>query len=300
MSGENPQDSFSADRAELFETLGHPTRIKILELLSNSSQGFSELKKALNIESGGQLQFHLGKLKDLVKTTSEGNYELTDEGKEAIRIVSMKEPRTDRPKITRKRTNVLTVGTIVILVVLVISFAYLAYSYSSQLESTNMIIQQNFVQRNFNYTIVLSYNTSSSSNGGQINAGGWNAVQLTPTIQNITLVPVDEAKPLTTFLQFNNTPLDNWIYPMTIEYAFQNNSLSSTTLSYHHVIPIVNSTYNETIDTNVTYYTYIGQIVVAYPKDSSDLTFNFMHGGPLQTQPDAFYWVVTYKAQLPP
>jgi DNA-binding transcriptional ArsR family regulator len=93
MSSDSSGNGFSVDRAEIFEALGHPTRIKILELLSSSSQGFSELKKALGIESSGLLQFHLSKLQGLVKAGSDGNYALTDEGKEALRISATRTPK---------------------------------------------------------------------------------------------------------------------------------------------------------------------------------------------------------------
>ena len=93
MSSDSSGNSFSVDRVELFEALGHPTRIKNLELLSSSPKGFSELKKALGIQSSGLLQFHLSKLQGLVKTASDGNYELTDEGKEALRISATRTPK---------------------------------------------------------------------------------------------------------------------------------------------------------------------------------------------------------------
>lgn len=43
--GGNQEDAFNKDRAELFEALGHPTRIKILQTLEKSPLSFTELKK---------------------------------------------------------------------------------------------------------------------------------------------------------------------------------------------------------------------------------------------------------------
>lgn len=80
-------DRFDSSRAELFEALGHPTRVKILRVLEEKPATFSGLKRDVGIESSGHLQFHLGKLAGLVTTTSEGSYTLTDEGKEAIRVL---------------------------------------------------------------------------------------------------------------------------------------------------------------------------------------------------------------------
>src|SRR5215472_6134006 len=78
---------FDERRAEFFEALGHPTRIRILQFLAEGEQSFSELKRKLEIDSSGNLSFHLGKLASLVKTNSDGNYALTDDGKEAVRVV---------------------------------------------------------------------------------------------------------------------------------------------------------------------------------------------------------------------
>jgi hypothetical protein len=52
----------------------------MLQALAKSPHGFSELKRALGIESSGQLQFHLGKMNGLVQVTPEGDYALTDQG----------------------------------------------------------------------------------------------------------------------------------------------------------------------------------------------------------------------------
>jgi DNA-binding transcriptional ArsR family regulator len=87
--GGNQEDVFNKDRAELFEALGHPTRIKILQTLEKSPLSFTELKRKANIDSNGLLSFHIGKLGDLIKTVDGGNYALTSDGKEALRIVSL-------------------------------------------------------------------------------------------------------------------------------------------------------------------------------------------------------------------
>jgi len=80
------ENHFDSSRAELFEALGHPTRVKILRTLRERPMSFSELKRETGIESSGHLQFHLGKLSSLVKTDSVGNYALTDEGRDALHV----------------------------------------------------------------------------------------------------------------------------------------------------------------------------------------------------------------------
>ena len=72
--------------SELFEKISHPTRVKILKLLEDSPLNFSQLKNNLGIESSGNLDHHLKKLKDLVYLDS-GLYKISDMGKEAIRAI---------------------------------------------------------------------------------------------------------------------------------------------------------------------------------------------------------------------
>lgn len=78
---------FDVAKAELFEAVGHPNRIRILQALDQGSVGFAELKKKVGIESSGHLSFHLGKLSQLVALNADGQYSLTGEGREALRMI---------------------------------------------------------------------------------------------------------------------------------------------------------------------------------------------------------------------
>jgi DNA-binding HxlR family transcriptional regulator len=80
--------NFDRSRAELFDALGHPVRIRILHALEDGPLGFSELRRKVGLESGGHLQFHLGKLDGLVMAAADSAYMLTDDGREALRIVN--------------------------------------------------------------------------------------------------------------------------------------------------------------------------------------------------------------------
>lgn len=88
MASGQGEPGFNRARAELFEALGHPVRIRILQTLERGPTGFADLKKAVGIESSGHLAFHLGKLEGLLKAGQDGDYSLTDEGREALRVVS--------------------------------------------------------------------------------------------------------------------------------------------------------------------------------------------------------------------
>jgi Sec-independent protein secretion pathway component TatC/DNA-binding transcriptional ArsR family regulator len=84
---EDTDSDFNEARAEVFEAIGHSTRIRILQALSERPLTFSELKKAVGIESSGHLEFHLRKLVHLIRTDQTGAYVLTDDGREAVRII---------------------------------------------------------------------------------------------------------------------------------------------------------------------------------------------------------------------
>jgi len=114
---------FDSSRAELFEALGHPVRVRILLSLEGKPMGFADLKKEVGIESSGHLQFHLGKLAGLVGTTSEGLYALNDDGREAIRVLKTTtlgnevSPRGKAPSLRRRDWAKPLLGVLLIAVV---------------------------------------------------------------------------------------------------------------------------------------------------------------------------------------
>ncbi|MGY5875677.1 MAG: winged helix-turn-helix domain-containing protein [Candidatus Thorarchaeota archaeon] len=73
-----------AIEAILFEAISHPTRIKILFSLEGHAVGFAELKRKLEISSSGNLQHHIIKLATLVCINGDGDYILTDQGRDAL------------------------------------------------------------------------------------------------------------------------------------------------------------------------------------------------------------------------
>lgn len=81
------------------------------------------------------MTFHLGKLDGLVKTTSEGNYALTDDGKEALRLITaMDEAAGQHPieaevgRAANRRERVAVASLIALLLILGPLGAYGAYS----------------------------------------------------------------------------------------------------------------------------------------------------------------------------
>jgi len=166
---------FDSSRAELFEALGHPTRIKVLRTLEAKPMGFAELKRQVGIESSGHLQFHLGKLTGLVTTNSEGSYSLTDEGREAIRVLktvptdlaatSVRRAATGRNDWTKSLRVFQVISVVLLVFIALFGFAY--YSQSTQVGSLNTQVQSLNSE-------VQTLQSSVSSVGSQ--AGNWQII----------------------------------------------------------------------------------------------------------------------------
>ena len=131
-------------KAEVFDALGHPTRIQILKVLNEGSLGFADLKKKTGFESSGHLQHHLTKLNGLIKTDEYGKYCLSDEGKDALLTVqtvekaSLKNNAQEKVSGTsRKAFRKLGLKPIAILLValLIVSSAISVYEYNQAVGS---------------------------------------------------------------------------------------------------------------------------------------------------------------------
>ena len=129
---ENSDDSFTSSKAEVFEALGHPTRIRLLQALAGGPLAYSELKRAAGLESNGLLTFHLGKMRDLVRLNADGNYALTDEGREALRIVEASKGQGQQGTVQRAPVHVPRLGAILaaLVVVLLVLAAASAIEYN--------------------------------------------------------------------------------------------------------------------------------------------------------------------------
>lgn len=125
-------------RAEVFDALGHPTRILILKVLSEGSLGFADLKKKTGIESSGHLQHHLSKLNGLVKTDDYGKYCLSDEGKDALLTVQTVENASSKKAAMEKAHRYPKIGlkpvAFLLVAFLIASSAIVVYEYSQTTE----------------------------------------------------------------------------------------------------------------------------------------------------------------------
>jgi DNA-binding HxlR family transcriptional regulator len=128
------QIELDKQRADVFDALGHPTRILILKVLSEGSLGFADLKKKTAIESSGHLQHHLSKLNGLIKTDEYGKYCLSEEGKDALLTVQTVENASLKKEVKekgRKRFTICLKSVAFLLVALLVaSSAVAVYEYS--------------------------------------------------------------------------------------------------------------------------------------------------------------------------
>jgi len=179
-------EGFNVARAELFEAMGHPNRIRIIKALAEKPLGFSELKRAVGIDSSGLLAFHLDKLTHLVATDSTGSYALTDEGREALKIIQTTTDESSPGKGGRvlgrriERRNAILAAVVIGILVLASAVAYQQFelsglskansSQSSELVSPTMSVEvSNFTVTKANATappVILAY----VSNDGQVTA----------------------------------------------------------------------------------------------------------------------------------
>jgi DNA-binding HxlR family transcriptional regulator len=150
-------------RAEVFDALGHPTRIVILKVLNEGAVGFADLKKKTAIESSGHLQHHLNKLNGLIKTDEYGKYCLSDQGKDALLTVQTVENvssirGTKNPQKTHLQRFKTKMGlksvTLILAALLIASSAIALFEYNQ-----TSVLQKEFARSNeFNFEAMAYYN----------------------------------------------------------------------------------------------------------------------------------------------
>jgi DNA-binding HxlR family transcriptional regulator len=156
----NGTDDVEADkrRAEVFDALGHPTRIMILKALSEGPQGFADLKKKLGIDSSGHLQHHLGKLDGLVKTDDYGKYTLSDQGKDALVSVETVEKAAKSAPAQNgrghiRKTTALKVAVVALALLLVVGSVLATVEYNQISSLQNSIKERDAVISQLNSTV---------------------------------------------------------------------------------------------------------------------------------------------------
>lgn len=154
--------AFDASRAELFEALSHPLRVRILQVLGARPQRFSELKHTLGIESSGHLSFHLEKLGNLVKTTLDGDYELSNEGTEALRLFITLNQVNESPSVLMALKDSLfnrKIVTVSLLLIIIAGFIISSSSLRNLQDQISVLKNENAELKNDDSELQDSLNT---------------------------------------------------------------------------------------------------------------------------------------------
>ena len=256
-------------RAEVFDALGHPTRIVILKALSEGALGFADLKKKTAIDSSGHLQHHLTKLNGLIKTDEYGKYCLSDQGKDALLTVQTVEKTSgsrikDTEKIRSYRFNskmVLKSVSLLLVVLLIASSAIALYEYN----------QTTVLQREFNQL------------NGKDAAAYYNEFGVVPTtnVNSSFSPPISMYQALQIALEnegWNKTSLKG----MTVGAYLMNGETETNTTSYFNTGvtgPVTSSSSNYSdVYSNGVIYMYIWEIIVnnATERDFTPLGFSLI------------------------
>lgn len=120
----------------IFRSLKHPTRRKILRMLSERPRSFSEMQEDFRIESS-HMTYHLESLGNLLTKIEDGKYALSSLGEAAVSMMDHVEepPKTAlRPQLSFKRWKVVLAMSMVGLVLLS-SLCYVQFQTLTQLSA---------------------------------------------------------------------------------------------------------------------------------------------------------------------
>jgi DNA-binding HxlR family transcriptional regulator len=235
-------------RAEVFDALGHPTRITILKALQEGAAGFAELKKKTTIESSGHLQHHLNKLDGLIKTDQYGKYCLSDQGKDALVTVQTVENasatketliKTPPPKGKRGLKSV----AILLTVLLIASTAIAFYEYNQA-----VMFQEKFNTLNLEATAYYDE---------------FGLIPFT-NVNSSFAPPISMYRALQIALQtdgWNKTSLNGMVVGAYLMHGYLNTTSSIPDICLDGPVTTPPNSYNVIYDTNAV-YRYIWEITV--------------------------------------
>lgn len=173
----------------MFSSLKHPARRKILRMLSEKNQTFSQILEVLSIPSS-HLTYHIESLGDLVIKNKDGKYSLSSFGKAAISIMKGAE---EVPEANGKhfsylplKWKTLLAGLLVAIVILA-SFSYVQYSSFNQLTNEYLTLKEDFEAQSQQ---LQAWSTAADKamiiirNVAQIDASKYQATLLSDTVED--------------------------------------------------------------------------------------------------------------------
>ena len=139
-------DSGETIYSTMFSSLKHPARRKILRMLSEKSQSFSELLEAIEVSSS-HLTYHLESLGELVSKTDTGEYKLSTFGEAAVSTMRIVEDAPAVQSQNRKYRSLRwkpILAALIIGIILVVSFSVLQYNTQNQLSAEYAKLQERY------------------------------------------------------------------------------------------------------------------------------------------------------------
>jgi len=267
--------------SNVFNSLKHPVRRKIIRMLSVQPRSFSEMFEFLGISSS-HFNYHLESLGELVSKTKDGKYKLSFLGDAAITTMINVEGTPKLNNIKRQSTFIVKNWKPVILV-FIIGFALLAgISYSQQLSLTTLADDNDKLLRSnellwdrYTSTLVSSENSPPTSKFEAIQKalqyGKWNTENLQEMVVDATLV----------YFKFGVATVT--VLPDAI--------ISEIPVARMYEVTEPVADYSPVIDENIN-SRYIWEIDVRPLQDYLDNTFS--------NQPSGIYHVDAYKGDIYP
>jgi hypothetical protein len=159
-------DSLEEKYSAMFSSLKHPSRRRILKMLSERSMTFSEMLDRLEIP-GSHLTYHLETLGEFIAKMEDGKYKLSSFGKSAVSMMTgVKEApsmqkRKEFPRLSLRWKSLFAV--LIICVVLLAAISSIEYASFSQLSREYEILQADFERVNSQNQQLLLNNSSGKS-----------------------------------------------------------------------------------------------------------------------------------------
>lgn len=242
------EDSYSI----IFTSLKHPIRRKILRILSNEPQTFSDLLKQFKIESS-HLTYHIDGLGNLLYKNEEGKYTLSSLGEAAVSMMKNVEepPSTSRPTlktdgkkpIMKPMTLIFTCGLIALLILSsILLFEYIQLnatnSETSKINSAETVFLEPLNWQFERFDVVdhgVQFDFNSSVNGSYLDAGtiseniniDFNVQALLYFIMNITANLDQGYVQGINVVTFNNFPSSHFSFGTDADKVMENLTESS-------------------------------------------------------------------------
>ena len=215
-------DSEEETYSIMFSSLKHPARRKILRMLAEKPMTFSQMLEALGVSSS-HLTYHLENLGELVSKADNGKYRLSTFGMASVSTMKIVE---EAPGVRSYHGFPLSLkwksflAVLIVAVVLLASFSYVAFTSFSQLSGEHELLQERYDQ-----LLVWSASTDDAINFLedviQFDTGKYQATLLSDTVEhrsdlggvaeeNLRYSLIDSESQIDVILRFRNQKLSRY------------------------------------------------------------------------------------------